>query len=49
MAAPLAHTITGIPTGATPTAAQVRTFEVSYYAVACSMPSQEAPLAMLEL
>jgi len=39
MAAPVAHTIAGIPPGATPTAAQVQDFEASYYAVARSMPS----------
>jgi len=39
MAAPVAHTITGIPPGATPTAAQVQAFETSFYAAACFMPS----------
>jgi len=41
MAAPVAHTINGIPTVITPTAAMVRVFEASLCAVACSMPSHQ--------
>jgi len=39
MAAPVAHTIAGIATGANPNAAQVQAFEASFYAAAHSMPS----------
>jgi len=39
MAALVAHTITGIPTGITPTATMIQALEASLYALARSMPS----------
>jgi len=39
MAAPVAHTINGIPDGTPSTAAVIRALEASLYAVAHSMPS----------